>query len=1118
MQMINGRYLLHNKLGQGGMGIVHRATDRLTGETVALKQVMLPMTQLLFSSRPASQSNRELRLALAHEFQTLAGLRHPNIISVLDYGFDENGQPFFTMSYLEEAQTILAAANGRSAPEKVNLLIQTLEALAYLHRRGILHRDLKPDNVLVVGDTVRVLDFGLAAAKEQATDSVGSWLYMAPEVLLGQPATEASDLYAVGVLAYRLLAGIHPFNIYADDTIGEILAGEPDWSKVQSGGELTAVIQKLLSKQPEQRYQRAFDVLQDLTATAGQSLLIETAAIRESYLQAAKFVGRETEMAQLTEALHQATSGTGSTWLIGGESGVGKSRLLNELRTIALVNGFQVIRGQAVKDGSIPYQIWREPVRRLLLTTTISDVEASVLKDFIPDIHHLLAHPVANAPTLIGPAYHERLLFTILDLFRRQQTPMLFLAEDLHWTQESLIWLKFLSQFAKGLSLLIIGTYRDDERPDLPEAMPQAQILKLLRLNETDIASLTEAMLGPAGKEPALLNLLQQETEGNAFFMVEVMRALATEAGDLSQIGHMTLPKTLLVGGVQEVLQRRIGRMPAWGRPLLQLAAVIGRQFDLHLLATLSPTTDLTQWLTLGAEVALFEVQENQWRFSHDKLREAVLADLPQGEHKLLHRQVAETIEQTYSGDETRNEQLMSHWRNAGEIARELPYILKVAREVPHGRSSFQYALELIARGLSLAAQIQDIPTQLELVIVQSSMYHELGEYAAAQQCLEQALPQIQALGLYKLEHKAHYNLSRIAWQLGNHQMMVDQANQSYVLSRETGNMAGLVNSLNQLGLAYDSSGDIAKARDYYRQCLELARQIEDNRFTAIALNNIGEGFTDEGDYVSACQYYLDAYEIDQHRGDRHGMAIQLANLGNNALARGSWSEARQYLEESIQIERDFDLGTWLGLALNSMAMVELIAGNHQAAEDCVMENLILADTLGSRLHKPEALLWLGYLRLVHNNLIDALKAYNQAVEIARDTEVVVLVDALAGRAFAQTDPTVAWQDLLEALTLAQQNNLGRLRINALTIVASLYARQGQLEQAAELCGLLDAQGNFDHQAIRTLYREPLKVELRAKLGDLVYEETSKRLLGQPLQDVAQAVLDSRQKGKGQDD
>ncbi|MCB9434911.1 MAG: serine/threonine protein kinase [Ardenticatenaceae bacterium] len=277
--MINGRYHLHEKLGQGGMGIVHRATDRLTGEAVALKQVFLPVEQLMFSSRPASQTSREVRLALAHEFQTLAGLRHPHIISVLDYGFDTNGQPFFTMSYLEGAKTILEAANGRSAPEKVNLLIQMLEALAYLHRRGILHRDLKPDNVLVVGDTVRVLDFGLAAAKEQATDPVGSWLYMAPEVMLGQPATEASDLYGVGVLAYRLLAGKHPFNIYAEDVIGEILDEEPDWSKLEVEEPLTAVVRTLLAKQPAARYPAANQTIAAFYQALGQPIAQESQAI-----------------------------------------------------------------------------------------------------------------------------------------------------------------------------------------------------------------------------------------------------------------------------------------------------------------------------------------------------------------------------------------------------------------------------------------------------------------------------------------------------------------------------------------------------------------------------------------------------------------------------------------------------------------------------------------------------------------------------------------------------------------------------------------------------------------------------------------------------------------------
>src|SRR5690606_32426119 len=130
----------------------------------------------------------------------------------------------------------------------------------------------------------------------------------------------------------------------------------------------------------------------------------------------------------------------------------------------------------------------------------------------------------------------------------------------------------------------------------------------------------------------------------------------------------------------------RIARMPEWGRPLLQLAAVYGRQIDLHVLAALAPHTQLSPWLTMGAEVALFDVQEDQWRFSHDKLREAVLADLPPAAHKTLHRQVAEAIEQVYPDDETRSAQLMEHWRNADDIAKELPYILQFVQQVSYSR------------------------------------------------------------------------------------------------------------------------------------------------------------------------------------------------------------------------------------------------------------------------------------------------------------------------------------------------------------------------------------------------------------------------------------------------
>jgi hypothetical protein len=132
---ITNRYRLLELLGEGGMGAVYRAFDRLSGETVALKRMRAP--EGVYAEDP---------LGLAHEFRLLASLRHPHIISVRDYGFDASRQPFFTMDLLRSPRTIVEAGRRQPLRARVALIQQMLLALAYLHRRGILHRDLKPAN------------------------------------------------------------------------------------------------------------------------------------------------------------------------------------------------------------------------------------------------------------------------------------------------------------------------------------------------------------------------------------------------------------------------------------------------------------------------------------------------------------------------------------------------------------------------------------------------------------------------------------------------------------------------------------------------------------------------------------------------------------------------------------------------------------------------------------------------------------------------------------------------------------------------------------------------------------------------------------------------------------
>src|SRR6185369_9787490 len=181
------------------------------------------------------------------------------------------------------------------------------------------------------------------------------------------------------------------------------------------------------------------------------------------------------------------------------------------------------------------------------------------------------------------------------------------------WAREGLDVLQRLSRAVSGLPLLIIGSFRDDERPNLPDKLTEMRLLKLNRFDERGIAALCESMLGDTGRKPEVVELAQRETEGNVFFLIEVVRTLAEEAGQLEAIGTTTLPHSVFSGGIKKIVQRRLNRVPPTAFPLLQTAALIGRQLDLRLLRRLDSSVELAEWLTACSDAAVLEVQEERW-------------------------------------------------------------------------------------------------------------------------------------------------------------------------------------------------------------------------------------------------------------------------------------------------------------------------------------------------------------------------------------------------------------------------------------------------------------------------------------------------------------------------
>ena len=420
-------------------------------------------------------------------------------------------------------------------------------------------------------------------------------------------------------------------------------------------------------------------------------------------LQSAPLAGRDTELQRLLEALTNAMGGKGSAWLIGGESGIGKSRLLDELRTQALVRGNMVLRGQAVSEGSSPFEVWRNVLRWLILLTDLSDQEASVLKNLISDIDTLIERPVVEAAALDPKAAQLRLFSVISDILRRQQQPLSIMLEDLHWAgDESLDLLRWLLRTTHEMPVLMLGNYRDDEKPDLPQQLAGMQLLKLKRLSAENIAQISELMLGAAAAQPEVVNLLERETEGNVYFLVEVVRALAEEVGQLDKIGTITLPAHVVSGGIKRLVQRRLERVPAEDRPLLELAAIAGRQLDLALLRTTKMVSDVEQWLTACVNAAVIDVQEGRWRFAHDKLREGLLTNLSPEMSRDLHQRVATAMETVYANSAIHWAALAEHWASAGDTEKARHYSLLAGEEALRNGAHRQ-AINFLNKALTMS-------------------------------------------------------------------------------------------------------------------------------------------------------------------------------------------------------------------------------------------------------------------------------------------------------------------------------------------------------------------------------------------------------------------------------
>jgi serine/threonine protein kinase len=758
--LASGRFMIQRRIGAGGMGVVYEAYDRDRAQTVALKKLIAsdgPAVARIKNEFRALSDVVHPNLVRLYELigddddwfftmELVDGTDFLNFVrgrraSVLDDAVTERPtmeRSTFIGEHDRPSEGEAEDAQPVAAGEEIVLdydglrrtLRQLAEGVAALHDAGKLHRDVKPSNVLVTaGERVVVLDFGLTtdiSAYEKKMTFGGTPAYMAPEQIAEQPATASSDCYAIGVMLYEALTGTLPFsgNFYSMLMQKRTTDPRPPIELVRGiPQDLSLLCSELLRRDPANR--PSARALAERVASRQEQAVSSAITLLRS--RDKPFIGRTEQLLQLERAFAATDRGNSVTLLLRGPSGIGKSALVRHFLNEAQRRDPSVIvfTGRSYEQESVPYKAVDSLIDDLarylkraspLEAKALLPTDTAALARLFPVLQELEQVTKARRRQVDvrdSQELRRRAFAALRELLSRMtddRRVILFL-DDVQWgDRDSAALLAELLRPPDAPPLLVIAAHRTEEAESSPlltelkkirdaeeTALGDVRELSLEMLSEQEARDLARTLLhDPEGRR---IEALARESKGSPFFIVELARYSESTGlgnGDYGGAAEMAL---------DNVIESRIELLPEGGRELLEVVAVAGRP----VLATAANTAafllreDQAMLARLRADHLLrtrVRGGRDEVDTYHDRIRESILASMPDDRRRLRHLTIAQTLEAEGAGDP---EVLAVHYHGAGDDVRAAVHALdagdRAAAALAFENAAHFYGMALELRG-----------------------------------------------------------------------------------------------------------------------------------------------------------------------------------------------------------------------------------------------------------------------------------------------------------------------------------------------------------------------------------------------------------------------------------
>jgi hypothetical protein len=988
-----GRYKILGPLGHGASKRVFLARDELLEREVALAVISDPAVQGALHAR------------LLREMRTAARLGdHPNIVTLHDVG--ERDGVTFLVSQLVRGGSVAdwlrqTEPEGLPLPDAIRIARQVSGALAHAHDRDVVHRDVKPSNILLAEDgTALLTDFGVALLTDRARVTsegavIGSAAYMPPEQAQGRAVDKRGDLYSLGATLYEMVCGRPVFDGEPLAVLSQHVRRQPTDPRAFNADipdPLAALILRLLGKRPEDRPESAHEVEQAL----GAILADEAAAARSARPVSlpgqlagpaeSPFVGREQAMEALWSGWERAAEGRPSMRLIVGEPGIGKTRLAAAFASEVRGEDTVVLYGRCDEDALISYQPFVEALRQLVSRHPGLDAaldprlepELAELSRLVPELRRTA--PPDEAPTE-GQSERYLLFETVVALLTTAAATrrLLLVLDDLHWADKpTVLLLRHLLRAPAGNALVLATTRPDGLEAEQPLSAVIADLRRdadASRLERIELEGLNEAETGAlvsTGEERQIdeefVSRLHEETAGNPFFIEEAMRALhdadlSTPAGAASALRSVGVP-----AGAKEVIQRRLATLSPEAVDLLRSASVCGREFRLGVVADLVglPVARLLALLDeVMAAGLVVEPVVDRFSFCHALVRETLYVSIASDTHRArLHLAVGEALE----------------WLVDGTVpVSELALHFHAARAVGGAEKAVRYA-------------------------------HAAAEAAAAALSYEEAAVhtarELDALEVLGPDHDAErgrrlHSLGRLQWQSGDRASAQATFLREAELARKLGDPDQLAEAaLGFGGRYYDAEQADVVLIDLLEEAL-AAQPPGDSAVRAELMARLTHALHFTDPTGRAVELSRDAVDMARRVGDRTALLTVLDARHAVLLHAAHVRERLELTSEWLQLAKDAGHRDETALALNWRIYDLVEFGDGDAAREVHRQLLDLAEQLRQPQYRNFASSWEFVWLLMTGRFADAELKAVETYRYGRRAQGTYAKSLFAGQLYA---------------------------------------------------------------------------------------------------------------------